>query len=143
MEKLNELIGKCVLKGIMFPGTLGSQSYSVQDLIHSCSLNTLNNMWKSLKKELSTLDTDSLFKSQSSTKKNKISLQVDTVAAIFEYRQELEEAARNRAKAREEAQKKLAILTHAKDKAEIDRINSLSPKKLAKEIEEAEALANG
>lgn len=141
MKELNNLIAICVLKQIMFAGHLGSQSYTVQDLLHGINLNSLNNMWKGIKKELSALDTDSLYKNPSTAKKKQLELKLSTIEAIFEYRQDLAKKEQEKAKAKEEAVKKLTILTHAKDAQEIDRIQNLSPKKLAKEIAEAEKLA--
>lgn len=141
MEKLNELIAKCVTSNTMFAGMLGSQSYTVQELMHACSLQTLNSMFQSTKKQLASLETDSLFKNSNSARRIELSLKVDVIESIFNYKQELVKKANEKAKLKAEAIKKLTILTNAAEAGEIERIKNLSPKELAKEIKKAEKLA--
>lgn len=140
-EKLIQLIGLCVLGRVMFEGQLGSQAYNVQDILHSTSLNTIDLMGQKIEAQIAKLSTGSFSKTTNTRKKNELQFKYDTLEAIYEYKVEQSKEASERAKKREEAIKKLTILTHAKDAQEIDRIQSLTPKKLAKEIAEAEKLA--
>lgn len=140
MENLKELLATCVLKGIKFKGMLGSNAYNVQDLVHSANLNTLDNMYNSLKTELDKLGSGSLFKSKGSVRKKEITFQMSVITSIFEYKQELAKEEKAKEKARTEAADRLVVLSHAKDAAEIKRISKLSKKELDKEIANAEKL---
>lgn len=141
MDKLNELITKCVLKNTMFAGQLGSNSYNVQDLVHTVNLATIDKMGQAIDKQISNLKTGTFSKNSNTRQKNELQFKYDTLAAIYSYREGLIEKAKERAKLREEANRKLVTLTQAKDAQEIERIKSLSPKQLAKEIVKAEKLA--
>jgi len=140
MKELEALVTKCVLRNVMFEGSMGASSYTVQDLVHVVALATLNKMWVRAKKELASLDSDSLFENPSTVRKSALQIKVDTLEAIFRYKQKKEEDAKNKAKLREEAQARLVALKSIKTEKELKQLGKLSLKDLEAQIAEAESL---
>lgn len=134
MSNTNELITKCVLDNVMFEGTLGAQQYTVQDLVHAVSARTINNMWKKTKKELSALDTDSLFENPSTIKKSKLQLKVDTLEIVFKHKQEKAKELKEAEKARKDAESKLAALKQIKTEKELESLGKMTLDDINKEI---------
>ncbi len=129
-NKLENLITKCVLENVYFSGLAGSVT-TVQELVHTTSLASLNKMYKRFKKELESLDTDSLFDTTNSTKKNALSLQVDTIREVFDYKKSLIEKEKEKEKRRE----KRAALLALKTKKEIEEFEGKSIEEIDKELE--------
>lgn len=141
MEKLNELIATCVLQGVLFAGKLGTQSYNVQDVVHSLGERTINEMWQTVNKSLKSLETDSLFQSGGeSTKRRNLQLQADTLAAVFEYKRLMTAKEKARAEAKAQATAKLALLKHIKDEKEMDAYKGMTLEQIEEEIAKAESL---
>jgi len=132
--QLESLITQCVLKGTSFEGKLGSTAYTVQDLVHSVSLDTLNGMYKRLKKELADTDTDSLFQTKQTAKRNSIEFKISVVEEIFSYRLSKEAEERKAIKARQVREEKLALLKNIKGQKELEALKELSLEDLEKEI---------
>ena len=130
---LKENIAKCVEKNILFNGRVGT-TYSVQDLFHLLNRKTLNTLYKTIKKELDGLDTDSLYENSNTTKKNLLQLQIDTVKGIFDYKTEQEKAE----KAKEELRKQKQTLLALKQKKEVEQLDGMSLQDIEKKLEEIE-----
>lgn len=129
MEKLKELIAKCVLNGVTFAGAAGT-THTVQDLIHNVGIRNLDTMYKRVQKELKELDTDSLFKSSGSAKKSLLNLQSETLEEVFAYKQ----AEAERAKNAEATTKRIEFLKSLKTEAEKKRYSTMSEEDIDKEI---------
>jgi len=140
-EKLTTLVGKCVVKGVQFQGGLGS-IYTVQDLFHALSLASLNKLWKKAKQELTELDTDSLFENKNTAKATELQLVVDTLQAVFVYKQELAKAERDAEKIRQERILQLSTLKQIKTVKEMEKLGKKSLKDINKEIEQIEELSS-
>lgn len=137
-EKLKDLIVTCVAKNIVFTGTIGS-AYSVQDLVHVVSLQTINTLHDSTEKAIEKLGSGSLFKNTSSAKKASLELVRDTLAAVFEYKQELIDAAKNAEKTRAEKAEKLRVLKDLKSVKDLEALGALTQEQLDAEIALLEA----
>lgn len=129
-NKLENLVTKCVLDNVYFEGMAGSLS-SVQELVHTFSLTSLNKMYKRFKKELDSLDTDSLFDTTNSKKKSELTLKVETVAEVFTYKKSLADKEKEKEKRRE----KRAALLALKTKKEIEEFEGKSLEEIEKELE--------
>lgn len=140
MEKLKELVSTCVLGGVMFEGQLGTQAYSVQDLVHSVNLESIESMWKRTKTQVAALETDSLFKTRTSSKKVALELKVEVLEAVFHYKHDRQQAARQREVLKKEAAERIAVLKEIKTTKEYDAMGKKSVAALDKEISELESL---
>ena len=132
-ESLKNLIANCVESNTVFVGGVGT-AYTIQDLIHATSLQTINKMYQTTKKDLGSLETDSLFKTTNSTKRKSLELQSETLREVFEYKTEISENARKAEETRKERSEKLALLKGAKSVAETNRIAGLSQEQIDAEI---------
>lgn len=126
-------VAKCVEKNVAFTGRVGT-TYTVQDLFHAMSLRSLNNLYKSTKKILDGLDTDSLFENSNTAQKNSLQLQVDTVKGVFEYKKNLEDLAKEK-ETRLEKRKALLAL---KSKKELEEFENMDSEAIDKALEELE-----
>ena len=130
---LKENIAKCVEKNILFNGRVGT-TYSVQDLFHMLNRQSLDKLYKSTKKQLDGLDTDSLYENSNTRKKNLLQLQVDTIKGVFDYKTEQEKAE----KAKEELRKQKQTLLALKQKKEVEQLDGMSLQDIEKKLEEIE-----
>lgn len=128
---LVQLIAECVTKNVVFTG-LVSSNYTVQDLVHTTTLTSLNKMYKRTKKELDGLETDTLFDSSNSTRKNRLELEVNTIKAVFEYNKALADAEKEKAKRLEKRKALLAL----KSKKEIEVFEGKSIEEIDKALAE-------
>lgn len=134
-DTLKKLIVKCVTKNVVFNGSVGSV-YTVQELFHAVSnLKSIDTMWARAKKELAALDGDTLFASKNQSKKADLRLKVDTLAEVFDYKQEQAKLAKERAELAQERAEKLEILKKIKTEKEFKKMGKLSLKELEAEIE--------
>ena len=131
---LAQKITECVEKNVVFVGLVGS-AYTVQDLIHTVNLTSLNKMHKRSKKELDTLDTDSLFENSNTGKERQLQLEVDTIKEVFLYKKGLRDLEKQRA---ERLEKRKALLALKSDK-ELETFKNMSLEDINKEIEALEA----
>lgn len=132
-EKLKNLIAKCVEKNIYISGQI-STNYTVQDLLHTVGVRSIDTMYKRIKKELTSLSTDSLFENANTVKEKNLQLQVDVVREIFSYKQAKAKAATDAVKLREERATKLATLKNIKTTKEFEALGEKSIEELDKEI---------
>lgn len=137
-DKLKDLIVTCVTKNVVFTGAVGS-AYSVQDLVHVASLQTINTFHDTTEKAIEKLGSGSLFKNTSSSKKASLELIRDTLAAVFEYKQELIDAAKNAEKTRAEKAEKLRVLKDLKSVKDLEALGKLSQEEIEAEIAALEA----
>lgn len=137
-DKLKDLIVTCVTKNTVFVGTIGS-AYSVQDLVHAASLQTINTLHGVVEKAIEKLDSGSLFKNPSSAKKASLELERDTLAAVFEYKQGLVDAAKTAEKTRADKAEKLRVLKDLKSVKDLEALGKLSQEEIDAEIAALEA----
>jgi hypothetical protein len=91
-------------------------------------------MYKRLKKELADTDTDSLFQTKQTAKRNSIEFKISVVEEIFSYRLSKEAEERKAIKARQVREEKLALLKNIKGQKELEALKELSLEDLEKEI---------
>lgn len=127
---LKENVSKCVEGNIHFDGKIGTV-YSVQDLFHNLGQRSLNELYKATKKKLDTLDTDSLFSTSNTKKKNLLELQVDTIKGVFAYNQEKID----KEKRKSEIEEKVARLKDLRERKELEEFEGKSTEEIDKEIE--------
>jgi len=137
-DKLKDLIVTCVTKNVTFSGTIGS-AYSVQDLVHVTSLQTINTLHEATEKAIEKLGSGSLFKNTSSARKASLELERDTLAAVFEYKQGLVDAAKTAEKTRAEKAEKLRVLKDLKSVKDLEALGKLSQEEIDAEIALLEA----
>lgn len=137
---MKELITTAVLNGIRFEGKVGT-TYSVEDLIHNVSVRSLNSMYQRVRKELSSMDTDSLYETSNSAKRKNLEFQASLIKEIFTYKQGLAKAAKELEDKRANAASKLAALRNIKEAKELETMGKMSLEDIEKEIAAAEALA--
>lgn len=136
---MKELIAEAVLNGVRFSGKVGT-TYSVEDLVHNVSAQSLNSMYQAVKKELSSMDTDSLFANSNSTKRKNLEFQASVIKEVFTFKMEAEKKAKERNEARTQAAAKLAALKNIKVEKELEALGKKSLEEIEDEIKAAEAL---
>lgn len=124
-ETLKALIAESVVDNAMFSGTVGS-SYTIQDLLHSASLQTINKMYQSTRSDLSKLETDSLYKNPNSSKRKSLEFQSNVLREVFEYKQELAEASKKAAEEKEKRVQRLATLKNVQAVKELEKLGNMS-----------------
>jgi hypothetical protein len=132
-EILKNLIAKCVEKNVYFSGQI-STNYTVQDLLHTVGVRSIDTIYKRIKKELTSLSTDSLFENANTVKEKNLQLQLDTARGIFMYKQEQAKKAADAVKLREERTAKLATLKNIRTEKELSKLGKKSLKEIDKEI---------
>lgn len=132
-ERLKNLLAEAIDKNVTFQGQVGSL-YTVQEILHTLSLRSINEVWKSYKKRLDALDTDTLFSSKNTSKEKELSFACETIKELFLYKKELIDKAKELEKASEERNKKLAFLKQLKTKKEYEALESLDNDSIDKEI---------
>ena len=130
---LKENIVKCVEKDIQFSGPAGTFD-NVQFLLHNVGQRALNKKYPVLKKQLDSLDTDSLFDNTNTQAASELKLKIDTIVGIFNYKKGLAEAA----KKREELRAKKDRLVALKERKEDEALENLSAEEIDKLIAETE-----
>ena len=133
-DQLKALVVQCVEKNVVFSGSVGTV-YTVQDLLHVVKLQSINTIYKTTKKELDNLDTDSLFDNKNTSKEKALQLQVDTLKEVFSYKQDQEKQSREAEERRNERAEKLAKMKDIKAEKELEALKSMSLEDIEKEIE--------
>ncbi len=138
-KEFKALVSECVVKNVVFQGAVGS-TFTVQELVHSTSLATLNKMWQAAKARYAKLNTDSLFETNSAQQSNRIQLEMDTLKAVFIHVKTKEEKNAKAAELRKQRKAKLDMLREAKAKKEVKDTKKMSMKEIDAEIAALEAL---
>ena len=134
-KQLKDLYLELGFSGSKLDGKFGANSYSADQLLHQVSIETLKGFKSTLKKEIDELEKEDEWTSSISSKKLTSSKKwYDYVNLLIGYKLSIAENEATQRLLRKEAQAKLALLSKAKDAAEVDRISKLSQEDLDKEI---------
>lgn len=134
-KQLKDLYLELGFFGSKLDGKFGANSYSADQLLHQVSIETLKGFKSTLKKEIDELEKEDEWTSSVSSKKLTSSKKwYDYVNLLIGYKLSIAENEATQRLLRNEAQAKLALLSKAKDAAEVDRISKLSQEDLDKEI---------
>ena len=134
-KQLKDLYLELGFSGYKLDGKFGANSYSADQLLHQVSIETLKGFKSTLKKEIDELEKEDEWTSSVSSKKLTSSKKwYDYVNLLIGYKLSIAENEATQRLLRKEAQAKLALLSKAKDAAEVDRISKLSQEDLDKEI---------
>lgn len=134
-KQLKDLYLELGFSGSKLDGKFGANSYSADQLLHQVSIETLKGFKSTLKKEIDELQKEDEWTSSVSSKKLTSSKKwYDYVNLLIGYKLSIAENEATQRLLRKEAQAKLALLSKAKDAAEVDRISKLSQEDLDKEI---------
>ena len=140
-KQLKDLYLELGFSGAKLQGKFGANSMSADQLLHITTIETLKSFKVTLKKEIEELEKeDEWTTGVTSSKRLTITKKwYDYVNLLIGYKLYTEQVASETRAARKAAQEKLAILTQAKDAAELKRIQSLTPEELEIEIQKASA----
>lgn len=140
-KQLKDLYLELGFSGAKLQGKFGANSMSADQLLHTTTIETLKSFKVTLKKEIEELEKeDEWTTGVTSSKRLTITKKwYDYVNLLIGYKLYTEQVASETRAARKAAQEKLAILTQAKDAAELKRIQSLTPEELELEIQKASA----
>ena len=134
-KQLKDLYLELGFSGSKLDGKFGANSYSADQLLHQVSIETLKGFKSTLKKEIDELEKEDEWTSSVSSKRLTITKKwYDYVNLLIGYKLSIAENEATQRLLRKEAQAKLALLSKAKDAAEVDRISKLSQEDLDKEI---------
>ena len=134
-KQLKDLYLELGFSGSKLDGKFGANSYSADQLLHQVSIETLKGFKSTLKKEIDELQKEDEWTSSISSKKLTVTKKwYDYVNLLIGYKLSIAENEATQRLLRKEAQAKLALLSKAKDAAEVDRISKLSQEDLDKEI---------
>ena len=136
-KQLEKLIAECVIANVVFTG-LVSSAYTVQDLIHSTNLDSIDRMGQNIQKRIETMKTNSFRKTRNTQAKRLLQLQYDTLAEIYDYKVDLDAKRAKRAKERKANVEKLANLRQAHTAVELKELGKLSSEDIAKQIKQLE-----
>ena len=140
-KQLKDLYLELGFSGAKLQGKFGANSMSTDQLLHTTTIETLKSFKVTLKKEIEELEKeDEWTTGVTSSKRLTITKKwYDYVNLLIGYKLYTEQVASEARAARKAAQEKLAILTQAKDAAELKRIQGLTPEELEIEIQKASA----
>ena len=140
-KQLKDLYLELGFSGVKLQGKFGANSMSADQLLHTTTIETLKSFKVTLKKEIEELEKeDEWTTGVTSSKRLTITKKwYDYVNLLIGYKLYTEQVASETRAARKAAQEKLAILTQAKDAAELKRIQGLTPEELELEIQKASA----
>ena len=140
-KQLKDLYLELGFSGAKLQGKFGANSMSADQLLHTTTIETLKSFKVTLKKEIEELEKeDEWTTGVISSKRLTITKKwYDYVNLLIGYKLYTEQVASETRAARKAAQEKLAILTQAKDAAELKRIQGLTPEELELEIQKASA----
>ena len=134
-KQLKDLYLELGFSGSKLDGKFGANSYSADQLLHQVSIETLKGFKSTLKKEIDELEKEDEWTSSVSSKRLTVTKKwYDYVNLLIGYKLSIAENEATQRLLRKEAQAKLALLSKAKDAAEVDRISKLSQEDLDKEI---------
>lgn len=132
-EKLVAIVAECVRRNIYFNGSVGT-TYTIQELIHTAGLKSINTLWKNAKKALAELDSDSLFASTNTQKARDQKFIVEALAEVFAYNQAELEKARDAEKLSQERVAKLAALKSIRTAKEFEKLTEMTLEEIDAEI---------
>ena len=139
-KQLKDLYLELGFSGAKLEGKFGANFMSVDQLLHQTTIETLKGFKSTLKKEIEELEKEDEWTSSTSSKKLTITKKwYDYINLLIGYKLFTAEIEAIQRLLRKEGQAKLALLTKAKDAAEIDRISKLSQEDLDKEIASIQA----
>lgn len=134
-KQLKDLYLDLGFSGAQLNGKFGANSYNAFQLLHQTTIETLKGFKSTLKKEIEELEKEDEWTSSTSSKKLTITKKwYDYINLLIGYKLFTAEMEATQRLLRKEGQAKLALLTKAKDTAEIERISKLSQEDLDKEI---------
>lgn len=128
-EQLYALIGVATVKEIAFENSIGSSTFSVQELLHNTKLTTLDNIYQAVERKKNKISAGSLaaISGTGNTRDiNALEFQSNVIKAIYEYRvaeADRLEAERDSRKARKDRK---ALMATLKDKREIDKLDKMT-----------------
>ena len=140
-KQLKDLYLELGFSGAKLSGKFGANLMSADQLLHTTSIETLKGFKTTLKKEIDELEKeDEWTTGVTSSKRLTITKKwYDYVNLLIGYKLYTEQVASETRAARKVAQEKLAILTQAKDAAELKRIQGLTQEELDIEIAKAKS----
>ena len=140
-KQLKDLYLELGFSGAQLNGKFGANSYNAFQLLHQTTIETLKGFKSTLKKEIEELEKEDEWTTDvTSSKRLTITKKwYDYVNLLIGYKLYIEQVASEARIVRKAAQEKLAILTQAKDAAELKRIQGLTPEELEIEIQKASA----
>ena len=134
-----ELIEKCVVENIKFPGFGNNEQYTVHDLYNDVSTTTLRDMGQRLEKQFEG-KTSSRFSTATKTKAQaRIEIQLDTIEAVLSHRHEMIAAKRNSTILIQELQAEKELLIRIKGEKKIEELSAKDSKALDKKLAEIES----
>ena len=136
-SKLEALFLKLGFKGAVLAGKFGANNYNVIDILHNSTLQTLQGIHLSLKKDIASLEAQDEWSQDvtSSAKSQQLKDWGEYVNLVIGYKKFSTEQAEIAKQLRAEKAQKLAQLKAIKGMKEIEALNSLSLEDLEKEIE--------
>lgn len=137
MENMKDLIYECNMQNIQFQSGMGGSYYTVQNLIHSGSPSLINSLYEFYATKLEKVSTKSLIKK--SDEADQLKLMLNTLEALYEYKNAEIAAKRNATKLRKERAERLEMLKEIKVQKEYDKLTKAKQADLEKEIAELEA----
>lgn len=137
MENMKDLIYECNMQNVQFQSGMGGSYYTVQNLIHSGSPSLINSLYEFYATKLEKVSTKSLIKK--SDEADQLKLMLNTLEALYEYKNAEIAAKRNATKLRKERAERLEMLKEIKVQKEYDKLTKAKQADLEKEIAELEA----
>jgi len=132
-EKLVAIVAECVRRNVYFSGSVGTH-YSIQELIHSVGLTSINTLWKNAKKSLAELDSDSLFASTNTQKAKDQKFIVEALAEVFSYNQAEIAKANEAARLAQDRLVKLSALKSIRTAKEFEKLTEMTLEEIDAEI---------
>ena len=140
-KQLKDLFLDLGFSGLTLNGKFGANSYNAYQLLHNCTIETLQGLFTQTNKEINALGETNRWTSTTATqdKVKRLTKWKEYLDLLIGYKFFTAEVAAETSRKRKEAQEKLILLKGAKDAAEIKRISELDPEKLDAEIAAVEA----
>ena len=140
-KQLKDLYLELGFSGAKLEGKFGANTMSADQLLHTTTIETLKGLKSIKKKEIDELEKEDEW-TVGSTSSKKLSITkkwYEYINLLIGYKLFIEQVASEAREKRKQAQDRLAILTQAKDAAELKRIQGLTPEELEIEIQKASA----
>jgi hypothetical protein len=132
MENMKDLIYECNMQNIQFQSGIGGSYYTIQNLIHSGSPSLINSLYESYATKLEKVSTKSLVKK--SDEAGQLKLMLNTLEALYEYKNAEIAKKRNATIARKEKERELAILQEVEIKKAYESAEGKSEKDVKSRI---------
>ena len=140
-KELKALFLELGFSGYVLAGKFGANSFTVWDLLHNTSIDTLRSLNRNLKKEVTELrDQDEWsFTPHQKAKAAKTEKWQKFINLLIGFKIKKDQDSGEASRKRMENTKRLAMLKGLKLKAEIDELGDLTPSELQAQIDEIEA----